>query len=619
MATKTNEFEYKAEMKRLLDIIINSLYTNPEIFLRELVSNSADALNKIRFRKLTDEDIIDPDLELSIKIEVDEEKKTFSIEDTGIGMTKKDLINRIGTIASSGTLEFLNEAQKQSKKVDPELIGRFGVGFYSAFIVTDEITIETLYADKGSTGYRWKSKGEEKFEIEEISRKKRGTKIYFTFKDEHKEFANVEIIKGILKKYSNFVNFPIYVNGEEVNRVTALWHRKKEDIKEDELKEFYKFISNDFQEPLGHLHFSIEGNVNFKALLFIPKSAPQTPFADFMEKTVNLYSHRVFIQDDCKEILPDYLKFVKGVVDTEDLPLNISRETTQSSPLIAKIRHVLTKKILSLLEDWTKKDKEKYEKFHSEFGQMFKTGVNSDFANKDRIVELLRYETSELPRGKFKSLKEYVSSMQSDQNEIYYIMGDSRELIEKNPNLEYFKKKGLEVIYLTDPVDVFTFPYIQEYDGKKFVSIEKADIDISDDEEIKKESLDKEKSSSLLEFFKKKLGDKVEGVIESKRLVDSPASLVVGKKGMDPQMERMMQYMDKNYQSSKKVLEVNTAHPLIKNLAKLYEQDKNSEVLENSIIQLFEGAVLLEGKLDSPADYVKRMTDFMTTAIENKI
>ena len=625
MELKNNEFEFKAEMKQLLNLIVHSLYTNPEIFLRELISNSSDALNKIRFRRLTDSNIIDPGAELSIKIEVDKDKNTFSIEDTGIGMTKDDLINRIGTVASSGTMEFLKlskqqtaEGKQEEAKLDGELIGQFGVGFYSAFMVTDEITLETLFADTDSKPYKWISKGEEKFTIDDCERANRGTKIYFTFKDEYKHYADAETIKSILHKYSNFVDFPISVNGEEINKVKPIWQRKKEEIKDDELNEFYKYIANDFQEPLGHLHISIEGNINFKAMVFIPQTSPPTIFSDMMNKSLQLYSKRIFIQDDCLELLPDYLRFLKGVVDSEDLPLNVSREVTQSSPVITKIRNVITGKVLSLLEDWANNDKEKYEKFHKTWSSLFKTGINTDYTNKDKLIELARYETSALEKGKFKSLKDYVTTMQSDQKEIYYLMGDSRELIEKNPNLEYFNKKGIEVIYLYDPVDVFTFPYIHTYDGKNIKSIDKADIDITKDEEIKKDSLKEEESKSLIEFIKAKLGDKVENVIESKRLVESPVSLVTGATALDPQMEKMMQYFDKDFTKSKKILEVNTSHPLIKNLHKLFEQSKEDEILTKSIDLLYESSLLIEGRTENPADYVKSVFEMLEKLVESR-
>jgi molecular chaperone HtpG len=609
------KFEFKAEMKQLLNLIINSLYTNPEIFLRELISNSSDALNKLRFKRLTDENVLQPEEELKIKISVDKENQTFSIEDTGIGMTRDDLVTQLGTVASSGTMQFLEQLKQNKGELDGNMIGRFGVGFYSVFMVTDEITVETRYAEEGSTAWRWQSSGADTYTIEECERETRGTKITFRLNDEHKEFAEDFRVKNIIRKYSNFVDFPLFVGDERVNTVEAIWHKKKTEIKQDELDEFYKFISNDYQKPMGHLHLDIEGNVNFKALIFIPETAPPTPFTDQQDKTLHLYSSKVFIQDDAKELLPEYLRFCKGVVDTEDLPLNVSREVTQSSPVMAKIRKVITGKLLSLLEEWAADDKEKYEKFFNNFGSMFKTGVNSDFSHKDRIVELLRFESSGTKPGELTSLNGYVSRMKSDQNEIYYTSGTHREELERNPNLEYFRKKELEVLLLTDPVDVFTVPYLNEYDGKPLKSIEKADIDLQKEEETE-ETVAGEEKNLLIDKFKSVLGDRVEDVIESKRLVDSAATLVVGQQGMDPQMEKMMQMLDRDFTQSKRILEINTNHPLIANLAKINKESPDDPKLADSINQLFEGALLIEGHMKSPADFVKRMTEFMVKATE---
>jgi molecular chaperone HtpG len=612
------EFEYKAEMKQLLHIIVHSLYTHPEIFLRELVSNSSDALNKLMFKRLTDNNLKDSDAELKIMLNVDEKTDTFSITDTGIGMTKEDLVERIGTIASSGTLEFLEKLKESKQSLDANLIGQFGVGFYSAFMVTDEITIETTYAVQNSKTYRWKSKGDAQFTVEEIEDKPRGTTISFKLKDDYKKFAQVNEIKNTLNKYSNFVDFPIYVNGERINTVSALWHKKKEDIKEEELNDFYTFITNDDEPPLGYLHLNIEGNINFKALLFIPGTAPQALFQDVFEMSLQLYSSKILIQENCRDLLPDYLRFVRGVVDTEDLPINISREVTQSSPLMAKIRSILTGKILGLLEDWAENDKSKYNKFYSNYGSLLKAGINTDFTNKDKIIELLRFDTSLKPKGEMISLKDYVKRMSEEQKEIYYLFGDSRDSIETNPNMEYFRKNDLEVLYLTDPVDVFVIPYIFEYDKKPLKSIEKSDLDIKKDD--KSEFISKDQVKSLIDEFKKVLADKVEDVIESSRLVDSPVTLVLGKQGLDTQVEKMMQMLDKNFTNSKKILEINTSHQIIKNLAALYLETSLAnatsdsygyELIKNAILQLYEGALLLEGKLGMPTDFIKRMNEFI--------
>jgi molecular chaperone HtpG len=611
---KLEEFEYRAEMKQLLHLIVHSLYTHPEIFLRELISNSSDALNKIRFRALTDKNILSPEAPLQIKIELDDKKKSFSIEDTGIGMTREELINEIGTVAHSGTLEFLQQVQKEKKALDGNLIGQFGVGFYSVFMVTDDVTIETRQADPDSKGYCWKSGGEGKYSIEEIDRQERGTKISFTLKKDSEEFAQEYRVKEIIQKYSNFVDFPIYVGKEQVNRITALWQKQKSDIKDEEMNEFYKFISNDFNPPLGHLHLAIEGTVNFKALLFIPENAPPTFFRDDLEKTVQLYSNKIFIQDDAKELLPEYLRFIKGVVDTEDVPLNVSREWIQNSPVVVKIKNVLVSKILGFLEDWTKNEPEKFKKFYQNFGPLFKTGINMDFTNRDKIIDLLRFQSTVTENGEMTSLKNYVSRMRENQKEIYYLSSDNKDTIRRNPNLEYFRKNDIEVLLLTDPVDIFIVPSITEYDKKPLKSIDKADIDLKVDEESKKEALNENLSKSLISVFKEVLGDKVEDVIESKRLVDSPATLVSGKQSMNSSMEKMMKMMDKDFTGSKKILEINTTHPLIKNLSKLNLADEKDSLLHSCILQIYDGALLINDSLETPTDFVKRMTEIMEKA-----
>ncbi len=616
--TKTGieEFEFHAEMKQLLHLIIHSLYTHPEIFLRELISNSSDALNKIRFRMLTDKNVADPDADLKILIEVDPKKKTFSIEDTGIGMTREELISEVGTVAHSGTLEFLQKINQEKKTLDANLIGQFGVGFYSVFMVTDEVTIETCHADPNSKGYRWISKGEGKYSIQEIDRKNRGTKITFALKKDAEEFSEDYRIKDIIRKYSNFVDFPIFVGKEQVNRVTALWQKPKNDIKDEELVEFYKFVSNDYEPPMGHLHLAIEGAVNFKALIYIPATAPPTFFREDLEKSLQLYSNKIFIQENAKELLPEYLRFLKGVVDTEDIPLNISREWVQNNPVIVKIKNTIVTKMLGFLEDWAKNEPEKYKKFYQNFGSLFKTGVNSDFTNRDKIIDLLRFESTIVEDGDFTSLKSYVSSMREDQQDIYYLSGENKDAIKRNPNLEYFGKNNIEVLLLTDPIDIFIVPSIGEYEKKPLKSIEKADLDLKEDEKAREESLNENLAKSLISVFKETLGDKVEDVIESRRLVDSPVTLVSGKEAMDSSMERMMKFMDKGFAGSKKILEINTHHPLIKNLSRINLMSSKDHFLRTCIIQLYEGAVLLNDNLDSPAEFIRRMNEIMVKATQ---
>ncbi|MDD4941295.1 MAG: molecular chaperone HtpG [Candidatus Omnitrophica bacterium] len=612
-AQQSQTFEFKAEMKQLLNIIAHSLYTHPEIFLRELISNASDALNKVRFRRLTDKNILEPDDELQIKIEIDEKKQTFVIEDNGIGMTQDELINNIGTVARSGTLEFFKRLKEEGKSVDGNFIGQFGVGFYSVFMVTDEVTIETRSADVDSKGLRWKSSGEGTFTIEEFDKKSRGTRISFTLKESAKEFSSEYRVKEIIEKYSNFADFPIVLKGNKINKVTALWQRKADEITDKDAHEFYKFLTNDIDDPLGYFQVSVEGVVNFKALLFVPAKAPFDYLWLQKEKSLHLYSNKILIQSDSEDLLPEYLRFAKGVVDTADLPLNISREVTQYTPVMEKIRDILTGKILGVLKDWAENKQDKFLKFYQNFGTLLKTGLNSDFVNRDKLIELLRFESSAKQAGEMTSLKEYVSRMKDFQTEIYYLSGENRDLLEHNPKLEYFKKNGVEVLFLTEPIDVFTVPSIHEYEKKPIKSIDKADIALKPQDQIVKP--DDKLSESLLKLFKDELKGKVEDVVVSKRLVESAATLVSAKDSMDPQFEKMMKLMHKDYKSEpKRIMEINIEHPLIKNLSKLYISDTNNPMIRKCIDQLYEGALFVDGDLPASSDFIKRMTDIMVQA-----
>ncbi|MFK7846272.1 MAG: molecular chaperone HtpG [Rhodothermales bacterium] len=615
---KVQEFEYKAEMKQLLHLIVHSLYTHKEIFLRELVSNASDALNKARFRMLTDTDVVSKEAPLEIKVSLDKENNLFSIEDTGIGMSREDLVDRIGTVASSGTKAFLEQLNKNDKPIDGQLIGQFGVGFYSVFMVADEVVIETRNADPDSKGYRWKSDGSGTYTLEEIEREQRGTKITIHLKEEESEFAEDHRVRSIIQKYSNFVDFPITIGEDQANTVKALWRKNKSDVEEEELVEFYKFISNDFMPPMGHLHLNLEGVVSFRALLFIPEKAPPALFRDEEYQKLHLYSNNVFIQDDCKDLLPDYLKFVRGVVDTDGLPLNVSREVTQSSPVMAKIRSILTGKVLGLLEEWAKKDADKYIKFFKEFGPLIKTGVSTDFKNKDKIIDLFRFPSTKTEEGQLTSFKQYVEDMGEEQTEIYYLLGEHLDVLKQNPNLEYFKKNNIEVLLMDDPVDSFAITHLEQYADKPIQSIEKADLDIKKEEDTTEDALAETDVDTLIAQFKITLEGKVEDVIISKRLVDSAVTLVVGKTGMDSQMERMLRMMDANFAGGSKILEINTNHELLKNLSQMQREDADTELIEKVIEQLYEGALLIDGNLNHTTDYVTRMTELMVKATTNK-
>jgi len=606
------QFEFKAEMKQLLHLIIHSLYTHPEVFLRELISNAADALNKTRFRQLTDKNVRDPEAELAVRITVDSKKHTFAIEDTGIGMTHDELIANIGTIANSGTLAFLQQLSQQQHTLTEDLIGKFGVGFYSVFMVADEVSVETCSADPAAPSCRWVSRGEGTFTVQPGERTARGTIISFTLKESAQDFSHAYHVKDIIKKYSNFVNFPIYVNNDRVNVISAIWHKKPAEVTDSERTDFYNFLAGDGEPPLGHLHVSLEGAVNFKALVFIPGRAPHDLLRVQQEKSVHLYSNKVLIQRDCLDLLPEYLHFVRGVVDTIDLPLNVSREVTQSSPAMAKISQILTTKIISLLEDWAANQPDKYLQFYKEFGPLFKTGINTDFVNREKLVELLRFGTTALPAEQMTSLRGYGERLKPDQKNIYYLTGEIREVLERNPNLEYFKKEGLEVLLITEPIDIFLMPSLPEYADKKLLPIDKADLDIVSRSRIEKP--DNKLFQSLLGLFRGTLKDQVSDVVLSHRLVSSPATLVTEKKSMDSATEKMMRMMDKNFVPAKKIMEINPEHPLIANLSRRYLANSADPLITTCIRQLYEGSAFIDGNAPSAGQFIQRMNEIMEAA-----
>ena len=615
--TPIQEFEYKAEMKQLLDLIVHSLYTHPEIYLRELISNSSDALSKVRFNALTDQDILDKEADLAIRISINPEEMTFVIEDSGVGMTEEELIANLGTVAKSGTLGFMQSLKEQQKQLDGNLIGQFGVGFYSVFMVTEDVTVETRSAHPGSEGFRWRSSGQGTYTIEKIDKAERGTKISFKLKEEYKEFAEEYRVEQVVKKYSNFVDFPIYLGDKQLNSITALWQRSKSELKDEEVNEFYKFIANDYQDPLDYLPVSVEGMVTFKALLFLPKEAPPEMLyrqGELENHGPQLYVKKVLIQNECRDLLPEYLRFIAGVVDTEDLSLNVSREVVQSSPVMAKIRQILTGKILGWFEALAKEQPEKFKTFYKAFGPIIKIGLNTDYSNRDKLIELLRFESTKTADGEYVTLKEYTERMGTDQKEIYYHSGTSRGQLLAHPNLEYFQDMGIEVLLLSDPVDVFVIPSIHEYDKKPLKSIEKADIDFSQQKKERPEPLAENLLAPVLQLFRETLGDGVEDVIESHRLVSSPVTLVSGKDGLDSQMEKMMKMMQSNMPAGKRILEVNTSHPIIRNLAGMIIADANNPLIRTAMKQLYEGALFLEGGLDSTTGFLSRMNELIEAA-----
>ncbi len=608
------EFRYRAQMQQLLRLIVHSLYTHKEIFLRELISNASDAINKVRFLALSDPDLARSDHRITITL--DEDARTLAVEDTGVGMTRQDLQERIGTIASSGTLSFLEELQKSDKPLDASLIGQFGVGFYASFMVAERVVIETREAGSGGTALRWTSEGDDTYTIEPAERTKPGTTVTLHLKEEEKEFSQEYRIRQIIRKYSNFVDFPIFLGDTQVNTVKALWKKRKEDLTDEERSDFYKFVANDYVDPLGHLHLHIEGLVNFDALLFIPAKAPPGLFREDYDQFVQLYSSGILIQDQAKHLLPDYLLFVRGVVDTDDLPLNVSREATQNSPLAGKIKTILTGKVLGLLREWAgDEDKSRFTTFTQEFGKVFKAGIASEHKRRDELIELLRYPSTKTEANSFTSLRAYVERMDEDQTEIYYLLSENLGLARQSPHLEYFRQKDIEVLLMAEPVDVFTSFHLSSYDEKPLKSIEAADLAIESSEED--ESLPGDYQDELLALFRLKLNDKVQDVVASKRLVDSAATLAVAKDGMNSQVERMMRIMGPGTGAAsraKKVLELNLSHPLMRNIMALHEESTSEDLVDKAVHQVYEGALLIDGDLTETTSFVQRMTDLLVEA-----
>jgi len=611
MSDAPQQFEYKAEMQQLLHLIINSLYTNQEIFLRELISNASDALNKARFQGLTDHSGDDP-TDLKITITVDKDTNILTIEDSGIGMTRSDLTDRLGTIASSGTLAFIEEQKSSGKPVDAGMIGQFGVGFYSAFMVADTIEIETLHRSDDPEPLKWTSEATGTYSIGTGTRSEHGTKITLHLKEDASEFADENRVRSIIRKYSNFVDFPIFLDSDQINTLKALWKTRKDDITDEERSEFYKFISGDYSEPIGHLHLQIEGLLTFDALLFIPSQAPYSFFREERRSDLHLYSSGVFVRDDAEELLPEYLRFVRGVVDTDDLPLNVSREVTQNSPVAQRIRFTLTGKLLGLLDQWASEDVERYETFFLNFGSVLKTGLFSDPSKQDELLKLVRYPSTS--GDHLTSLSDYVTRMPDSQESIYYHLSDSLESARKSPHLEVFSSKGLEVLLLADPIDGLTLPNVATFDDKKFVSVTASDLNLTEIDEDS-DSLPGDDIDTLLTLFRVQLGDRIQDVASSQRLVDSAATLVTAKDGMDPQLERMMKSMNPEYEGAKKVLELNASHPLMKNLLTLKSSPDNQDhLIEQTIEQIYEGALLLDGNLTEPSEFVSRMTRILVDA-----
>ncbi len=621
--TKVEEtkFEFKAEVKQLLDILVHSLYTHKEIFLRELVSNASDAMDKLRFESNKGTELEDKDLPLEVNITFDKDKKIVYVADAGIGMTKEELINNIGTIAKSGTSEFL-KVMAESKEDASNIIGRFGIGFYSVFMVAKEVVIKTKSFKKDSPAVQWNSDGLGSYSISELTDPiKRGTTIEVHLKDDMDEFLEKYRLDAIVKKHSSFITFPVKVENEVVNTVSALWREPKSNIKPEQYTEFYKFLSYDQDEPLTTIHRSVDAPIQFTSLLFIPKRNMDMFGYNREEYGLDLYVRRVLIQHQNKDLLPEYLSFVKGVVDSEDLPLNISRETLQENVIFSKIASNVTSQILSHLTTMSEKEEDKFVDFWKEHGRTFKMGY-MDYANQEKFSKLLRFNTSASKDStEFSSLDQYIERMKEEQKEIYYLSGSSREAIALDPHIEIFKSKGLEVLYLTDPMDEFVMEALRKYKDFDIKSAEQADIkklnkmeNVNKDVEEVVEELSKADNkhfSSLMKKFKEILGDRVKEVKESDRLKGSPIVLVNPADGMSSTMQKIMNLSGRTVNAPQKIMEVNKDHKLIRNLLKVFKANDKDDYITNVVEQLYESSLLLEGFLNDPHKLVNRVNSLL--------
>lgn len=642
MAAKTAETRgFETEAKQLLHLMIHSLYSNKEIFLRELISNASDAADKLRFAALSEPELLESGGEPKVQIDFDSENNTLTISDNGIGMTREEVISNLGTIAKSGTAQFLESLTGDQKK-DSQLIGQFGVGFYSAFIVADEVSVLTRKAGTAEDeATLWTSKGEADYSIEATSKATTGTEITLQLKTEEKEFAEGYRLRSIVKKYADHISIPVLMEKAEapaeddaddkdeakksekekeyeaINQAKALWTRSRKDVKADEYKEFYKTVSHDFEDPLEWSHNKVEGKLEYTSLLYIPTRAPYDLWNRDSARGLKLYVQRVFIMDDAEQFLPLYLRFMKGVVDSNDISLNVSREILQKDPVVDSMRSALTKRALDMLEKMRKKDKEKYNKFWKEFGQALKEGPAEDFANKEKVAKLLQFTTTHSEsNAQDQGLEDYVSRMQEGQEKIYYLVADSAKAGRNSPHLEIFKKKGIEVILMSDRIDEWMMSHLHEFDGKQFQDISRGELDLGKlEDEADKEVQEKTEKEfgKLVERIKEKLGDKVKEVRVTHRLTDSPACLAVDDHDMGMQMRKIMEASGQAVPETKPIFEVNPGHPLVVKLDKETDEDRFADIV--SI--LFGQAGLADGvQLEDPADFSTRLNKLLLELVD---
>ena len=618
---------FQTEAKQLLHLMIHSLYSNKEIFLRELISNSSDAADKLRFAALKNDALYENDPDLRITIEADSKKKTITITDNGIGMTRDEVIDNLGTIAKSGTAQFLENLTGDDKK-DSQLIGQFGVGFYSAFIVADKVEVFTRTAgEPASAGEHWESQGEAEFSIENLEKAERGTTIILHLKKEEKDFSEPYRLRGIVKKYADHISLPVMMLKEDysgdkknnkekefeaVNSAKALWTRPRSEVTDEEYKEFYKHVSHDFEDPIEWSHNKVEGKLEYTSLLYLPARAPYDLWSRDSARGLKLYVQRVFIMDEAEQFLPLYLRFVKGVVDSNDISLNVSREILQKDPVVDSMKNALTKRVLDMLTKLKKKDPEKYQKLWKEFGQVLKEGPAEDPANREKIADLLLFATTNNGDAEQnQALADYIERMQENQKKIYYITSETHNTAKNSPHLEVFRKKGIEVLLLSDRVDEWLMNHLMEYKGKQFQDITKGKLDLGglDTEEDKKhqEQADEE-AKPLLERVRKALDEKVSEVRTTNRLTESPACIAVGEFDMNLQMRKIMEAAGQKVPESKPIFELNLEHPLVKKLDSESDEDRFNELAAI----LFDQASLADGgQLDDPGSFIRRLNKLL--------
>ncbi|MBQ14407.1 MAG: molecular chaperone HtpG [Gammaproteobacteria bacterium] len=629
---KTETRGFETEAKQLLHLMIHSLYSNKEIFLRELISNASDAADKLRFAALSDDNLLSGVEELKVQIDYDENGKTVSIADNGIGMTRGEVISNLGTIAKSGTAQFLDSLTGDQQK-DSQLIGQFGVGFYSSFIVADEVEVLTRKAGtKGKRATRWTSRGEAEYSIAESTKEEHGTTVILHLKEAEKEFAEAFRLRNIVKKYADHISIPVlmvkqdFSSGDEdkdkaepkeieyeaVNAAKALWTRPRKEIKDEEYREFYKHVSHDFEDPTVWSHNKVEGKLEYTSLLYVPGRAPYDLWNRDAARGLKLYVQRVFIMDDAEQFLPLYLRFMKGVVDSNDISLNISREILQKDPMVDSMRSALTKRALDMLEKLRKKDKEKYNQFWNEFGEVLKEGPAEDSANREKIAKLLLYTTTESTDDKEEQgLDDYISRMKEGQEKIYYITAESEKAARTSPHLEIFSKKGIEVVLMHDRIDEWLMGHLREYDGKQFQDITRGELDLGklEDKADKEKHEETEKEfEALVERVKENLGDKVKEVRVTHRLTDSPACLAVDEHDMGQQMRKIMEASGQPVPDSTPIFEINPQHPLVAQLDKEADEDRFTDL----IAILFDQACLADGgQLEDPGKFTARLNKLL--------